>query len=99
MSELNKREQTLVSLGAAIASNCVPCVEYHIPAARKAGCSDTQIKEAVLIADKVRRVPALSVLQTALARIGESSNGSAETGQTDCGCADTSQGAEPGCAG
>ena len=54
MSELTKREQTLVSLGAAIASNCVPCVEFHIPEARKAGLSDIQIKEAVHEASRHR---------------------------------------------
>lgn len=64
MSELNIREQELVALGAAIASNCVPCIEYHIPEARRVGLSDTQIREAVRIADKVRQVPARSVLQT-----------------------------------
>jgi 4-carboxymuconolactone decarboxylase len=89
MSELNSREQTLVSLGAAVASNCVPCVEYHIPEARKAGLSDIQIKEAVKIADKVRRVPARMVLQTALSRIAGGSNGLAKTG-TGCGCTEPS---------
>ncbi len=91
MSELNKREQELVSLGAAIASNCVPCIEYHIPEARKAGLSDVQIKEAVQIADKVRRVPARMVLQTALARIEGNPTegaGAAVPDTPDCGCAE-----------
>ena len=99
MSELDNREQELVALGAAIASNCVPCIEYHIPEARKAGLSDTQIKEAVQIADKVRRVPAHAVLQTALARIQESPNGVAEKAGTGCGCAESTQGAESDCVG
>ena len=99
MSELNNREQELVALGAAIASNCVPCIEYHIPKARKAGLSDIQVKEAVQIADKVRRVPARTVLQTALARIEESPNALAERAGAGCGCAESSQGAESGCVG
>jgi 4-carboxymuconolactone decarboxylase len=90
MSELSNREQTLVSLGAAVASNCVPCVEYHIPAARKAGLSDIQIKEAVEVADKVRRVPASMVLQTALARVEACSSKTAETAGTGCGCSEPS---------
>ena len=44
----------------------------YIPGARKAGLSEIQIKEALQVADKVRRVPAHIVLQTAMARIGES---------------------------
>ena len=33
MSTLTDREMSLVALGAAVASNCVPCVEYHVPVA------------------------------------------------------------------
>ena len=99
MSELNNREQTLVSLGAAIASNCLPCIEYHIPEGRKAGLSDIQIKEAVQVADKVRRVPARMVLQTALARIEESPDGSDEIAEAGCGCDESSQGSDSGCGG
>jgi AhpD family alkylhydroperoxidase len=87
VSELNSREQELVALGAAIASNCVPCIEYHIPEAKKAGFSDIQIREAVQIADQVRRVPARAVLETALARIESSPRGSSETARAGCGCA------------
>jgi 4-carboxymuconolactone decarboxylase len=90
MSQLNEREQELVALGAAIASNCVPCVEYHIPEAKKAGLSDIQIKEAVQIADTVRRVPARTVLQAAMARIGESTNHVPEPARAGRGCAEPS---------
>jgi len=86
MSTLTDREQSLVSLGAAIASNCVPCVEYHVPGARKVGLSDPQIDEALRIADKVRRVPARTVLQAALARIETSRDESADSAGPRCGC-------------
>jgi len=95
MSELNNRELELVALGAAIASNCVPCIEHHIPEARKAGLSDIQIKEAIQIADRVRRVPARKILQTARAMIGENSSGSPETAGARCGCAESAASAEP----
>jgi 4-carboxymuconolactone decarboxylase len=88
MSGLNIREQALVALGAAIASNCIPCVEYHIPKARNAGCSDDQILHAARIADKVRRVPARMVLDTALARIEECRQELAEAVDHGCGCAE-----------
>ena len=86
MSELNNREQSLVALGAALASNCVPCIEFHIPGARRAGLSDIEIDEAIRIADKVRRVPARTVLETALARIETSPDASADTAGSGCGC-------------
>lgn len=65
MSQLNSREIELVALGAALGSNCVPCIEYHIPQARKAGLSDAEIHAAIVLADKVRQVPAKKVLETA----------------------------------
>ena len=66
MSLLSARERELVALGAALGSNCVPCVEYHIPQARKAGLNDAQISEAIRLADRVRQVPARKVLDVAL---------------------------------
>jgi len=66
MNALNSRERELVALGAALGSNCVPCIEHHIPEARKAGLGDGQIREAVELADAVRQVPARNVLAAAL---------------------------------
>ena len=86
MIELNNREQSLVSLGAALASNCVPCIEFHIPGARRAGLSDREIEAALEIADKVRQVPARAVLETALARIETSPDDSADAVSSECGC-------------
>jgi 4-carboxymuconolactone decarboxylase len=69
MNDLNSRERELVALGAAMGSNCVPCIQYHIPEARKAGLTDVQIASAIRLADKVRQVPARKVLDTALAML------------------------------
>lgn len=66
MEQLTHRERELVALGAALGSNCIPCIEYHIPEARKSGLNDGQIKEAIELADKVRQVPAQKVLKAAL---------------------------------
>jgi AhpD family alkylhydroperoxidase len=66
MTSLSKREKELVRIGAAIASNCVPCIEYHIPEAKKAGLTNTQIKIAINIAKSVKKVPADLVLKKAM---------------------------------
>ncbi len=71
MTELNQRESELVALGAAMGSNCSPCIEYHIPVARKAGLSDEEIGAAINLADKVRLVPAKKTLNTAQELLGE----------------------------
>lgn len=86
MSELNDREQELVALGAAIASNCIPCIEHHIPEAREAGLSDIQITEAIQLADRVRRVPARKILQSAREKIQEHSTRSTDMAGAGCGC-------------
>ena len=66
MSDLTPRDRELVALGAAMGSNCVSCVEYHIPESRKVGLSDPEIHEAIQHADKIRQVPARKTLQAAL---------------------------------
>lgn len=72
MNDLTPRERELVALGAAMGSNCVPCIEYHIPEARKTGLTDSQISEAIRLADKVRQVPARKVLNAAERLLAES---------------------------
>lgn len=66
MSHLTARDRELVSIGAAMASNCVPCIEHHIPQARSAGLKEEEISEAIEIADRLRQVPARKVLDVAL---------------------------------
>jgi AhpD family alkylhydroperoxidase len=70
MTTLSHRDRELVALGAALASNCVPCIEYHVPEARKAGLTDAEIGEAIALADKIRQVPANKVLASASAVLG-----------------------------
>lgn len=72
MPHLSPRDRELVALGAAMGSNCVPCIEYHIPQARKAGLSDSEIAEAIRLSDKVRQVPARKVLDVALQMVAVS---------------------------
>lgn len=71
MNTLSNTERELVALGAALASNCLPCLEFHVPAARRAGLSDQQIEEALGVADGVRQVPARKALAAARAALGQ----------------------------
>jgi len=87
MTTLTERERELVAIGAAMASNCIPCMEHHIPAAKKAGLSDAEIVEAVNLADKVRQVPARKVLEVATAILGGTGAGQ-DAGQP-ASCAET----------
>ena len=96
MKLLNLREYELVALGAAIASNCIPCIEYHIPVARNAGLTDAQILEAVQLADKLKQVPARKVLDIATNLL---STAQAACSDPDCGCAATPLASNDTCCG
>ena len=74
MNKLTTKERELVAIGAAIRSNCIPCVEYHIPEAKKTGLSDKQIFTAIQIADKVKKVPAQKVFKAALQLLEKDGN-------------------------
>ncbi|OVE73334.1 hypothetical protein BVX93_01980 [bacterium B13(2017)] len=84
MKNLNNKEKELVSLGASIASNCIPCVVYHIEESRKNGITDEQIKEAIELADKIRKVPEGKVLNTALAHLENKEYKSNKTPECEC---------------
>lgn len=87
MSDLTPRDRELVALGAAMGSNCVPCVEYHIPESRKAGLSDAEIHAAIQHADKIRQVPARKTLQAALKLLPPAADAVRNAGTGDgCGC-------------
>jgi RNA polymerase sigma-70 factor, ECF subfamily len=71
MDELTFRERELVALGAALGSNCIPCVEHHVGEAKKAGLTDSQISAAIQLADQIRKVPAAKALDAALHLLNE----------------------------
>ena len=94
MNDLTPSERELVALGAALGSNCVPCIEYHIPEARKAGLTDAQIQDAIRLADKVRQVPARKVLDAAL-RMLPQERAAAQAAHDAAGCAQGAPAATP----
>lgn len=96
--QLTNVERELVALGAALASNCVPCIEHHIPEARRAGLSDGQINEALQLADRIRQVPAGNVLSAALGLLSTDENTDASRSGSTCGQpASTGKGTQPCC--
>jgi 4-carboxymuconolactone decarboxylase len=74
MTILTKRERELVAIGAAVGSNCIPCIEYHIQQSRTCGLSDAEITEAIEFADKIKRVPAEKVLEAATRKLSSTSD-------------------------
>ena len=55
----------LVAIGAAIASNCEPCLRYHVHEAEKLGVTMTDINGAIAMATKVKDAPHRNVMRLA----------------------------------
>jgi len=55
----------LVAVGAAIGSNCEPCLEYHVTKARELGVDDAVIVRAVQTARTVKAAPARAIAKRA----------------------------------
>jgi AhpD family alkylhydroperoxidase len=77
MNDLTVHDRALVGLGAALGSNCIPCVEHHIRAARDAGLDDDRIRAALDLADTIRQVPARRALARATELLGLPASGPA----------------------
>ena len=81
MSHLTVQQSELAAIGASLASNCIPCIKYHVRKGREAGLTDEEIAEAIEVADAVRKVPARKVREAARASLGgESPRGPAAEG-------------------
>jgi len=52
----------LVAIGAAIASNCEPCLRFHYKRAKELGITDADIAQAIATAQAVKETPARHVL-------------------------------------
>jgi AhpD family alkylhydroperoxidase len=87
MSILNHRDRELVALGAALASNCVPCIEFHIVESRSAGLSDAEITAAVELANQIKGVPARKVLDAAFNAITGTNSETTAAGGCSLGAA------------
>lgn len=61
----DERVDELVAIGAAIASNCEPCLEHHVAVARDLGLSNDDIARAVKMGRRVKETPARHILRVA----------------------------------
>lgn len=86
MDQLTSHDLELVALGAALASNCASCIEFHVAAARRAGLADGQIRAAIAAADQIRQVPARLVMEAAEAALAKPAPSDAGT-VAPCACA------------
>ncbi len=52
---LDNRTKKLIAVGASIAANCKPCLEYHLNKAIEDGVDRKEIMEAIEVAKMVRQ--------------------------------------------
>lgn len=61
----DERIAELVAIGAAIAGNCEPCLEYHCGKAQELGIAHEDMIQAVNVALRVKEQPAKTMVQLA----------------------------------
>ncbi len=92
MDILSKRDLHLVSLGASIGCNCIPCTVYHLRECKSIGLTDEELAEAIKVSNKIKEVPRNNVTQTAFRQLkgplgSDSACGNESGGNGNpCGC-------------
>ncbi len=51
---MDKKTELLISLGASVAANCMPCFSYYYQQAEKLGLDSAEVLQAMEIANKVK---------------------------------------------
>ena len=51
---MDKKTELLVSLGASVAANCMPCFNYYYQQAEKLGMDQAEVLQAMEIANKIK---------------------------------------------
>jgi AhpD family alkylhydroperoxidase len=52
---IDPKTRELISIAASVVAHCQPCLDYHVVEARKAGASDSDMRNAVSIARMIRK--------------------------------------------
>ena len=79
----------LIAVGASVAANCQPCLEYHVGKATEEGACAQEIAEAIEVGKTVRR-GAASKMDKFSATVLRSSPSVVGASDSDCGCSRSS---------
>jgi len=77
--------EELIAVGAAVCTNCQPCLKYLVEKARKKGAAADEIAEAVRVGVRIRDVAARKMDGFAGALLSDRAAVRKEAA-TDCGC-------------
>ena len=62
---MDEKTKELVAVGAAVAGNCIPCLDWHYKKCIELGIAKDEIKEAIELAKIVRNVPIKKISELA----------------------------------
>jgi AhpD family alkylhydroperoxidase len=69
---VDEKTKLLVSIGAAVAANCVSCFQHFWAKTETAGLTSEEIKEAVELADQIKNGARISVMNDIRSIFGDS---------------------------
>lgn len=81
---LDDRIKELVAVGASVAANCQPCLQYHVGAALQSGAGEQEIKAAIAVGKLVRR-GAAGKMDKFIHSLNDAAPAE-PTADNDCGC-------------
>ena len=67
---MDEKTKLLVSIGSAVAANCVPCFEHFLTKTQAVGLTSGEIQEAAEIADQVKNGARITIMSTIRGIIG-----------------------------
>ncbi|MHB1034763.1 MAG: carboxymuconolactone decarboxylase family protein [Pirellulales bacterium] len=82
---IDERTKELIAVGASIAANCQPCLEYHTAKAREGGAAEQEIAQAVEVG-KLVRTGAASKMDRFASSLAQAARPTAPASDKDCGC-------------
>ena len=85
VSLLDNKIRELIAVGASVAANCHPCVQYHVSKARETGAEEQAIQEALEVGKMVRK-GAAGEMDKLLSSLRPAAPCAANTAEVGCGC-------------
>lgn len=82
--KIDTRTKELIAVGASVAANCQPCLQFHLSKARESGAEDEELAIAIATAKAVRKGAAAKMDDFTASLRGEAP-AECGTGQS-CGC-------------
>ncbi len=84
---MDEKTSALISIGAAVAANCVTCFHHYHAEAVRIGLDDSEIEAAVAVASKVKtgaNIVVMNAVAETSARRGRQSAACSDAGPSSC---------------